>query len=87
MLTDRDKMPWGKYAGKPLRAVPLFYWRWLVEQPWRDYHEELRDYAQARLELEVLPPYKQKPRKTGPSMLPTEWQGQVDVAEGSEAPF
>ena len=88
MLNSGDRMPWGKHAGKLLAHVPLAYWKWFLEQSWRDYREELRDYAQARLGLECLPPYKAAPRKTGPAMPPTEWIGpEVEVKEGSEVPF
>jgi len=33
-LADKDKMPFGKHEGKPMKDVPAEYLDWLSEQDW-----------------------------------------------------
>ena len=44
-LHDDDLMPWGKHKGVRLGDIPDSYWRWFLEQDWRDTWPDLLEYA------------------------------------------
>jgi hypothetical protein len=47
MLDDSYIMPFGKHKGTQLYAVPVSYWKWLLEQDGfrAERHNDLREYA------------------------------------------
>ena len=44
-LHDDDTMPFGKWKGNRLGAVPDHYWRWFLDQDWCDNYPDLVEYA------------------------------------------
>lgn len=88
-LFDVDVMPWGKHKGKKLVSVPLWYWKWFLGLPMREYWPGLRDYAKLRLGLDELPPVEKKhdKRPHGPAMPTTAWIGAEVSGTSEEAPF
>ena len=41
ILTDEDKMPWGKYRGTPMLKVPASYYHWL----WTNERDPMKNKA------------------------------------------
>lgn len=52
MLTDDDRMPFGKYKGRLLINVPDSYLLWFLEQDWCDDYPDLVEYANLVVEDE-----------------------------------
>ncbi len=85
-LIGTDPMPFGKHKGMELRRVSQWYLKWFLEQGFREYWPALRDYAQKRLGIDVLPTIIDK-RPHGPAMPPTAWVGAKVSGESEDAPF
>lgn len=55
ILTDLSKMPFGKFAGKPMMDVPVAYLHWLwtkggLQHPTDTKGEAVKDYVESNLE-------------------------------------
>jgi len=55
-------MPFGKYKDRPLRKVPIWYWKWLIVQPFCRYWPAIEKWAldSAGYTYENRPPIKEK---------------------------
>ena len=60
MDINDTQMPWGKHKGKPLKAVPLWYWKWFLQQEWAEHHQDLLVYAEQRTGKKFAPVRKKR---------------------------
>ena len=83
-------MPFGKYSGRPLRKVPAWYWKWLIVQPFCRFWPALEKWAldMTGYTFENRPPIKEKAKKAGPPLPPSDWiTGENYVEGGDDVPF
>ena len=52
---DNDQMPWGKFRGLRMDRVPLWYWKWMLDQDFAAYWPGVMNYAMRRLGLPMVP--------------------------------